>query len=158
MITRLKEHCNFRKLFVLFVLKRNFILINHLFHKTEGFNFDSSLFLACLHNDAYDIAVMLYKDFETSLAHKEIRDAILPHIVTSFSKNTGLLEAKTFLLKRWMDWIKLRDAKQILNQLDYRVSTFSKSHIFIVNLNPVKTACMLIEILSLLSKEFYCLH
>ena len=69
-ISNLWGQANFRKLFLLFVIKRNFFLINFLFQKMEEreFKFDYTLFLACLYNDAYDIAIMMHKDFSNDLS------------------------------------------------------------------------------------------
>ena len=159
-ISNLWEHANMRKLFVLFVIKRNFILINFLFQKMESweFSFDYTLFLACLYNDAYDIAVMMHKDFSSSLSSLKVRKAIVPYLISAFGKNSGLIEAKGYLLKRYFDAFTLVDAQCLLEQLDYRVSNFSKSHIFVVNTNPIKVSCILIEILKMIQDEYYCLN
>lgn len=69
-----------------------------------------------------------------------------------------MIEAKAYLCKRYFDAFDLNDAQQLLEQLDYRVNNFSKSHIFVVNTNPIKVACLVIEILSMVKDSFYCLN
>ena len=112
-ISNLWDHCNLRKLFVLFVVKRNFMLINFLFMKMDSaeFSFDYSLFIACMYNDAYDIAVMMHKDFSYMLSSEQFWKAIVPHIISSFAKNSGLIEAKTYLCKWYFDAFDLSDAQ-----------------------------------------------
>jgi hypothetical protein len=48
----------------------------------------------CLENDAHDIAVLLYQDFESYFNEPRNRDNIVPHLLNSFSKGTNLIEAK----------------------------------------------------------------
>jgi hypothetical protein len=48
----------------------------------------------CLENDAYDIAVLLYQDFESYFFEPEVRDNIVPHLLNAFNKGTNLIEAK----------------------------------------------------------------
>ena len=79
--------------------------------ESREFSFDYSLFLACLYNDAYDIAVMMHKDFSYLLSSLAIRKAIVPHMISAFAKNSGLIEAKVYLLKRYFDAFELRDAQ-----------------------------------------------
>lgn len=111
-ISAMRDHCNLRKLFCLFVTKRNFMLINFLFMKMESaeFSFDYSLFIACMYNDAYDIAVLMHKDFSYMLSSEAFRRAVVPHIISSFAKNSGLIEAKTYLCKWYFDAFDLNDA------------------------------------------------
>ena len=74
------------------------------------FQFDYTLFLACLYNDAYDIAVMMHKDFSHLLSSYRVWRAIVPHMITAFGKNSGLIEAKAYLLKWYFDAFDLVDA------------------------------------------------
>jgi hypothetical protein len=52
----------------------------------------------------------MHKDCGYLLESDAIMAAITPHIITAFSKNTGLLEAKCYLLKRYMDTFELKHA------------------------------------------------
>lgn len=78
--------------------------------ESAEFSFDYSLFIACMYNDAYDIAVLMHKDFSYMLSSEAFRRAVVPHIISSFAKNSGLIEAKTYLCKRYFDAFDLNDA------------------------------------------------
>lgn len=93
-IERVKDRDRLDSLFIVFVLKRKFRLINYLFTKAHAFKFDYPLFIMCLENDAHDIAVLLFQNFDKYFFEPKIRDNIVPHLVNSFSKGTGLIEAK----------------------------------------------------------------
>ena len=53
-----------------------------------------------LENDVFDIAVLLYREYFLNLNTDNER--IINLLVNSFSKANGMLEAKCFLLKRFM--------------------------------------------------------
>lgn len=94
MITRVQTKNDFDNLFIMFVLKRKFLLINYLFTKCDKFEFEYPLFIMCLENDAHDIAVLLYQNFEPFFQDTKVRNNIMPHVLNSFSKGTSLIEAK----------------------------------------------------------------
>jgi len=79
------------------------MLINYLFTKCKNFRFDYPLFIMCLENDAHDIAVLLYQNFEPFFQDPKNRMNIMPHLLNSFSKGTSLIEAKCFLLKKYIN-------------------------------------------------------
>ena len=64
------------------------------------FKFKEENFLDVLENHAYDIGVLLYREFFLELT--EQTDKIVNLLVNSFSENNGMLEAKAFLLKRYI--------------------------------------------------------
>ena len=61
MIARVTNKETWDNLFIMFVLRRKFMLINYLFTKWKHFKFDYPLFIMWLENNAHDIAVLLYK-------------------------------------------------------------------------------------------------
>lgn len=67
-----------------------------------------------MYHDAYDIAVMMHKDFSYMLSSEAFWRAVVPHIISSFAKNSGMIEAKTYLCKRYFDAFSLKDAQQLL--------------------------------------------
>jgi len=57
---------------------------------------------------------MMHKDYSHLLSSYKIRKAIVPHMITAFGKNSGLIEAKAYLLKRYFDAFDLVDAQCLL--------------------------------------------
>lgn len=148
-----KEACD--NLFILFVLKRKFMLINYLFTKSKAFKFDYPLFIMCLDNDAHDVAVLLYQNFESYFFESGVRENIVPHLLNSFSKGTNLIEAKCFLIKKYIPHFNVGHCKRLLDIYEYKLLTPARSHALVNNVNPVKTSCLLIEIVDLI--DFYSL-
>ena len=58
-----------------------------------------------------------------------------------------MLEAKCFLLKRFINKMNFEQANKLLESVEKRVFDSSKGNIFILTLNVLKASCLLIEIL-----------
>ena len=155
MIIRVNEQDDFDSLFIMFVLQRKFMLINYLFSKCNKFRFDYPLFIMCLENDAHDIAVLLYQNFEAFFQDHGNRRNIMPHLLNSFSKGTSLIEAKCYLLKKYINHFNVSQCRRLLDIFEYKLLTLGRSHALVNNVNPVKTSCLLIEIIDMI--EFYSL-
>ena len=155
MLTRIETKEDFDTLFILFVIKRKFMLINYLFTKGKKFNFDYPLFIMCLENDAHDIAVLLYRNFEPFFQDSKTRNNIMPHLLNSFSKGTSLIEAKCYLLKKYINHFDQGQCRRLLDIFEYKLLTLGRSHALVNNVNPIKTSCLLIEIVDLI--DFYSL-
>ena len=153
MIARVTNKETWDNLFIMFVLRRKFMLINYLFTKCKHFQFDYPLFIMWLENNAHDIAVLLYKNFESFFMEDRVRTNILPHLLNSFSKGTSLIEAKWFLLKKYITHFNIHHWRRLLDIYEYKLLTPSRNHALVNNVNPVKTSWLLIEIIDLI--EFY---
>jgi len=105
-----------------------------------------------IENDAYEIAVLLYREYFL-LINKQV-EKINTLLVNSFSKTNGMIEAKCFLLKRFMSKINYEQAIKLLEAIEARVFDSSKGNILILTLNVVKASCLLIEILERVKKQF----
>jgi len=57
------EQLNYKELFRIFVKLRKVKLLRYLFNQKLEFEFKTSLFLLALEEDAYDMAVLLHKEF-----------------------------------------------------------------------------------------------
>lgn len=62
--------------------------------------FQESNFIDVLENDAYDMGVLLYREYFLNINVET--EKIITLLINSFTKSNGLLEAKCFLLKRFM--------------------------------------------------------
>ena len=76
-------------------------------------------------------------------------------VVSSFSKHNAMLDFKCYLVRKFLDKFQLRHAKQFLEIIDKMTFAKDKTNIFVINLNPVKCACLLIEILDGVSYRFH---
>jgi hypothetical protein len=65
-----------------------------------------------------------------------------------------MLEAKCFLLKRFMSKMNFEQAINFLEAVEARVFDSSKGNILILTLNVVKASCLLIELLDRVKKNF----
>ena len=70
--------------------------------ETDDFSFEfrEDNFIDVIENDVYDMAVLLYREYFLLLRTQQ--EKILKLIVASFGKANGQLEAKAFLIKRFM--------------------------------------------------------
>jgi hypothetical protein len=90
-----------REMFLLFAIKRKIKLMSYIINSDEfAMEFQESNFIDVIENDAYEIAVLLYREY--FLLINQQPEKINSLLVNSFSKTNGLLEAKCFLLKRFM--------------------------------------------------------
>ncbi len=90
-----------RELFLLFAMKRKLKLMSHVINSDDfSFEFREDNFIDVIENDVYDMAVLLYREYFLLLRTQQ--EKILKLIVASFGKANGQLEAKAFLIKRFM--------------------------------------------------------
>jgi len=76
-------------------------------------------------------------------------------IVSSFNKNSGMIDYKCYLARKFQEKFLLKHARAFLDNLSRRVAAKNKENIFILNCNPVKAACQLIELLEGISYRFH---
>lgn len=87
-------------------MKRKLKMMSHMIN-SDDFNIDMSderHFVDVLENDIYDMAVLLYREYFLVIVNGQ--DKIVSLLVNSFSKANGMLEAKAFLLKRFISNMK----------------------------------------------------
>jgi len=90
-----------RELFLMCAIKRKLKLMSFLINeRAYDFTFQEINFIDVLENNALDMAVLLYREYFLILTEKyENMNKLL---VDSFNKSNGQLEAKCFLIKRFM--------------------------------------------------------
>jgi hypothetical protein len=88
-------------MFLIFAIKRKIKLMSFLINDDRfALRFDENSFIDILENDVYDIAVLLYREYFLNINND--MDKIINCLINAFSKANGMLEAKCFLLKRYM--------------------------------------------------------
>lgn len=85
-------------------------------------------------------------------AHDE--ETILTSIVASFAKNNAMVEFKCFLVRQFSERMLQRHARRLLDTLDLKLSLQNKQNLLMQNLNIVKCACLLIEMMEVVSQKF----
>lgn len=106
--------------------------------------------------EAYDMGALLYKEFfriMRDINPGELEQAITS-ICSSLNKNNGLLDQKCYLVRQFINKMLLRHAKNLLDNLALKVAQQSKQNILVLNFNPVKCSCLLIEILDDIGHKF----
>lgn len=91
------------------------------------------------------MAVLLYREYFLEITSQHSR--IVGLLVNSFEKSNGLLEAKCFLLKRFINKMNYEQANKFLETIEHRVNDSSKANILILTLNVIKASCLLIELI-----------
>ena len=146
----LKHYVNYTELFVLFAVRRKVRLMSFLINSSDlNFQFKPHLIIDILTNDVYDIAMLLYREYFLKFSEENYRK-IIRHITTAFMK-TGQTEEKWYLYVRLIDRVTLDEAIKFINIISLRVSSKSKSNIFLVCLNVVKIGCLLVQLVEKLA-------
>lgn len=118
------------------------------------------LFLRALELEAIDVAALIYREFFRLLRdvtpHEE--ELILTSLVSSFSKSNGMLEFKCFLVRQFSERLLLRHARRLLDTLDLKIGAKNKQNILVLNLNIVKSACLVVEMLEVIGQKFNSLQ
>jgi len=65
-----------------------------------------------------------------------------------------MLDFKAYLARQYTEQMQLRHARALLDAIRNKVKTVSKQNILVLNLNVVKSSCLLIENLADLSLKF----
>ena len=88
-------------MFLMFAMKRKIKLLSYLINSDEfKMVFHEDNFIDVVENDVYDIGVLLYREYFLNI--NKGTEKINSLLVNAFSKANGMLEAKCFLLKRFM--------------------------------------------------------
>jgi len=90
-----------REMFLLFAIKRKLKLMSFMINSDEfGMEFTEDNFIDVIENSAYDMGVLLYREYFLIL--NERVEKIVTLLINGLTENNGMLEAKTFLLKRFV--------------------------------------------------------
>ena len=90
-----------REMFLLFAIKRKIKLMSFLINSEDfEMEFNEDNFIDIIENSAYDIGVLLYREYFLLLNIKV--EKIVTLLVNAFSESNGMLEAKAFLFKRFV--------------------------------------------------------
>ena len=98
-----------RELFLMFAMKRKLKLMSHIINSSDfSLDFGEQNFIDVIENDVYDMAVLLYREYFLKITKHQERIALL--LVNSFSKPNGQIDAKCFLLKRFIAAMRFEHA------------------------------------------------
>lgn len=100
---------SYRSLFRLFARLRKIKLIRFLFHQKFDFEFSVHVFIAALEEDAFDIAVLLHKEFVQLMRENSLEEnrSIVTNCIQSMNKvsdGAGMIEQKSYLIRHYMDF------------------------------------------------------
>jgi hypothetical protein len=137
----------------MFAMKRKLKLMSHLIN-CEDFTLEFSElnFIDVIENDVYDMGVLLYREYFLEI--KDEQDRICRLLVNGFAKSNGQLEAKAFLLKRFITHMKFDVAQKFCETIEEKVFDRSRGNIMVQTLNVVKAACLLVELLNKVKLQF----
>ena len=65
-----------------------------------------------------------------------------------------MIDQKCFLIREYLDYFQLRNARTLLDYIDKKVNIPNKLNLLVSNFNVVLTGCLLIEILELVGLKF----
>jgi hypothetical protein len=140
------ETNDLRELFLLFAIKRKIKLMSFLINSEDfEMEFTEDNFIDIIENSAYDIGVLIYREYFLLINNKI--DKIITLLVNSFMETNGMLESKAFLLKRFITRMNYEQAIVFLQAVEKGVKNQSRGNILILTLNVVKASCLLIELL-----------
>jgi len=150
------DSVDLRELFLMFAVKRKIKLMSMLINGDIFLmEFTEENFLDVIVNDAFDMGVLLYREYFLLLKSPKILDKIVVHLVNSFSQSSsGQLEAKCYLTKKLIKKLKYEQANQLLAIIEARVNDSSKGNILIITLNVIKATCQLIELIEKVKHQF----
>lgn len=150
---------DYKELYRLFVRLRKIKLLRYIFNLKSEFQFEVPLFITALEEDAYDVAMLLHREFKYLMRNNSDEEdrTIVQLIIQSIIKvneGAGMINEKSYLIREFMEKFNLRNARVLLDNVD-RLSGFAnKQNILVTNFNVVRTGCLLIEILELIGVQF----
>ena len=142
-----------REMFLLFAIKRKIKLMSFLINSEDfEMEFNEDNFIDIIENSAYDIGVLLYREYFLLFNNKV--EKIVTLLVNAFTESNGMLEAKAFLLKRFVGKMNFDQATKFLSAIEKSVKNQSRANILILTLNVIKSSCLLVELLEMVRKNF----
>lgn len=128
--------------------------MSYLINAEEDFRmpFEEENFIDIIENSAYDVGVLLYREYFLKI--NEETEKITTLLVNAFTENNGMLEAKTYLLKRFVKHMNYKQASDFLEAIEKSVTNQSRGNLLILSLNVIKSSCLLIELLEMVRDQF----
>jgi hypothetical protein len=109
-----------REMFLLFAIKRKIKLMSFLINSEDfDMEFNEDNFIDIIENSAYDIGVLLYREYFLLLNNRV--EKIVTLLVNAFTESNGMLESKTFLLKRFVAKMNYDQATKFLSAIEKSV-------------------------------------
>lgn len=155
----IENQLDYKELYRLFVRLRKIKLLRYIFNLKSEFQFEIGLFITALEEDAYDVAMLLHREFKYVMRNNSADDdrtinSLIIQSIIKVNEGAGMINEKSYLIRECMEKFHLRNARVLLDNID-RLSGFTnKQNILVTNFNVVKTACLLIEILELIGVQF----
>lgn len=114
---------DYKQLFRIFVRLRKIKLLRYLFNLKTEFQFDVSLFIIALEEDAFDVAMLLHREFKYLLRNIPMEDdrTIIQLIIQSLIKvndGAGMINEKSYLIREFLERFNLRNARILLDNID----------------------------------------
>jgi len=101
------------------------------------------------------MGVLLYREYFLLIKDPRVIEKIVSNLVNSFSKaSSGQIEAKCFLLKKFMKKMSYDQAIKFLAAVEERVNDSSKGNILIITLNVIKATCLLVDTIEKVKSQF----
>lgn len=102
------------------------------------------------------MAALLHKEFFRLLRNITPYDLeeIISSITNAFNKSNGMIDFKCYLARQFIDQMQQRHTRTLIATIDTKVKQQSKQNILVINLNVIKTSCLLIELLNLIGESF----
>jgi hypothetical protein len=140
----------------MFAVKRKIKLMSMLINGDNFLmEFTEEHFLDVIENDAFDMGVLLYREYFLLIKNPLVVEKIVTTLVNSFSKSSsGQLEAKCYLLMKFMKNMSYDQANKLLAAIEERVNDSSKGNILIITLNVIKATCILVEVIEKVKRNF----
>jgi len=84
------------------------------------FEFNVSIFIIALEEDAYDIAYLIHKEFSYLMRENsnEENRLIISNCISSINKvnqGAGMIEEKCYLIREYIEFFQLRHARTLLD-------------------------------------------
>lgn len=88
-----------------------------------GMEFTEENFVDVIENSVYDMGVLLQREFFLIMKDREKVSKIISLLINSFTESNGMLESKTYLLKRYVSKMQFDQAVAFLEAIEQSVKT-----------------------------------
>ena len=114
-------------------------------------------FKECLRMDDLAVALQIWKKWEELLTTGEYFDTIAKACVSAFGKSPDFLEPKTYFVMQLLHLFRYEHIDRILTSMEKRFGEIAEdgsNSYLLCNLNPVKTACHMLMLLSQIEQKY----
>jgi hypothetical protein len=103
------DSLDMRELFLLFAIKRKLKLMSHIINSEDcAMEFTENNFVDVIENEAYDMAVLLIREYFLIINNKKA--AISSLLINSYLLTNGQVDAKCFLMRRFIEYASFHSA------------------------------------------------